>query len=71
MIQQDANTDSYAVAQVLPTRERARTLAVDSSTGDVYLVTDFKGVDLAQPAGIGTMKTVSVSGSFQVIDINR
>ncbi len=71
VIQQDANTDSYAVAQVLPTRERARTLAVDSSTGDVYLVTDFKGVDLAQPAGIGTMKTVPVSGSFQVIDINR
>ncbi len=71
VIQQDANTDSYAVSQVLPTRERARTLAVDPSTGDVYLVTDFNGVDLAQPAGIGTMKTVPVSGSFQVIDINR
>ncbi len=71
VIQQDANTDSYAVSQVLPTRERARTLAVDSSSGDVYLVTDFNGVDLAGPGGIGNMKTAPLSGSFQVIDINR
>lgn len=71
VIQQDANTDTYAVTQVLPTRERARTLAVDSSSGNVYLVTDYKGVDLASPAGIGTMKTTPVSGSFQVISINR
>jgi hypothetical protein len=71
VIQQDANTDSYAVTQVLPTRERARTMAVDSSSGDVYLVTDFNGVDLARPAGIGTMKTAPLSGSFQVIDVNR
>jgi DNA-binding beta-propeller fold protein YncE len=71
VIQQNSNTDSYAVTQVLPTRERARTLAVDSSSGDVYLVTDYKGVDLDTPAGIGTMKTTPVSGSFQVIDINR
>ena len=71
VIQQDANTDSYAVTQVLPTKERARALAVDSSSGDVYLVTDFNGVDLARPAGIGTMKTTSVSGSFQVVAINR
>jgi len=71
VIQQDGNTDSYAVTQVLPTRERARTLAVDSSSGDVYLVTDYNGVDLATHAGIGTMKTIPVSGSFQVIDISR
>jgi DNA-binding beta-propeller fold protein YncE len=71
VIQQNSNTDSYAVTQVLPTRERARTLAVDSSSGDVYLVTDYNGVDLAAPAGIGTMKTTPVGGSFQVIDINR
>jgi len=71
VIQQDSNTDSYAVIQVLPTRERARTLAVDSSSGNVYLVTDYKGVDLAAPGGIGSMKTNPVGGSFQVIDINR
>ena len=71
VIQQNANIDTYAVAQVLPTRERARTMAVDPSTGDVYLVTDFHGVDLAKLGGIGTMKTNPVSGSFQVIDINR
>ena len=71
VIQQDANTDSYAVTQVLPTKERARTLAVDPSSGDVYLVTDFNGVDLSRSAGIGTMKTTPLSGSFQVVAINR
>ena len=71
VISQDANTDSYAVVQVLPTRERARTLAVNSSTGDVYLVTDFRGVDLTRPGGIGTMQTIPVNGSFQILDIGR
>jgi YVTN family beta-propeller protein len=71
VISQDANTDSYSVVQVLPTRERARTLAVNSSNGDVYLVTDFVGVDLSKAGGIGTMKTVPVNGSFQVLDIGR
>jgi DNA-binding beta-propeller fold protein YncE len=71
VVRQDATTDTYAVTQVLPTRERARTLAVDSSTGDVYLVTDFHGVDLTTPGTIGSMKAAPINGSFQVLDIGH
>jgi hypothetical protein len=70
VIRQDV-ADSYAVVQVLPTRQRARTLAVNSSTGEVYLVTDYLGVSLAQPGGIGTLQTVPVNGSFQVLVIGN
>jgi YVTN family beta-propeller protein len=68
IIRQDV-TDSYAVIQNLPTRQRARTLAVNQSTGEVYVVTDLIGVNLSQPGGIGTLKTASVNGSFQVLVI--
>jgi DNA-binding beta-propeller fold protein YncE len=67
IIQQDANTDSYAVIQNLPTMERARTLAVDPSTGTVYLVTDLHGVDLTKAGGIGTLHFDPIQGSFQVL----
>ncbi len=70
VIRQDV-ADSYAVVQVLPTRKRARTLAVNSATGEVYLVTDYVGVDLAESGGIGTLKTVPVDGSFQVLVIGN
>jgi hypothetical protein len=42
---------------------------VNRSTGEVYLVTDIVGVNLAQPAGIGTLQSVPVKGSFQVLVI--
>ncbi len=71
IIRQDATTDSYAVIQNLPTKERARTLAVDPSSGDVYLVTDFRGVDLTKPGGIGTLKTIPIQGSFQILVVGR
>ena len=71
IIRQDATIDSYAVIQNLPTLERARTLAVDPSTGDAYLVTEFRGADLTRPGGIGTMKMVPVAGSFQVLVIGH
>ena len=71
IISEDANTDSYAVIQNLPTREGARTIAVDPSTGAVYLVTDFHGVDLTHPGSIGTLKTVPVKDSFQVIVVGH
>jgi DNA-binding beta-propeller fold protein YncE len=71
IIRQDQTTDSYAVVQNLPTEERARTLAVDPSSGDVYLVTDFQGADLTTPHGIGTMKMVQVPGSFQVLVVGH
>ena len=71
IVQQDANTDSYAVIQNLPTMERARTLAVDSSSGEVYLVTDLHGVDLTKMGGIGTLRFDPVPGSFQVLVIGH
>jgi hypothetical protein len=66
-------TDDYAVIQNLPTMERARTLAVDPSTGQVYLVTDLHGVNLrSTPAnGIGSLKLDAVDGSFQVLVVGN
>jgi len=70
VIRQDV-TDTYAVIQDLPTRQRARTLAVNHSTGEVYLVTDLMSVNLAKPGGIGTLQAVHVNGSFQVLVIGN
>jgi DNA-binding beta-propeller fold protein YncE len=70
IIHQDV-TDTYAVIQNLPTRRRARTLAVNPATGEVYLVTDLLGVNLAQPGSIGTLQTAPVKGSFQVLVIGN
>ncbi len=64
-------TDTYAVVQTLATRQRARTLAVDPGTGEVYLVTDLVAVDLSKPGGIGTLKTIPAAGSFQVLVIGN
>jgi DNA-binding beta-propeller fold protein YncE len=71
IIRQDATIDSYEVIQNLPTLERARTLAVDSSSGDVYLVTDFHGADLTHQGGIGDLRIVPVAGSFQVLVVGH
>jgi DNA-binding beta-propeller fold protein YncE len=70
IIHQDV-TDTYAVIQNLSTRQRARTLAVDPSTGQVFLVTDLLGVDLAQPGKIGSLKPAPASGSFQVLVVSN
>jgi DNA-binding beta-propeller fold protein YncE len=66
-------TDSYAVIQNLPTMEHARTMAVDPSTGELYLVTSLYGVKLDHPpaSGIGTLKVDAVDGSFQVLIIGN
>ena len=64
-------SDSYAVIQNLPTRQRARTLAVNQDTGQVYLVTDVLGMDLSHPGGIGTLQTDPVNGSFQVLVVGH
>jgi DNA-binding beta-propeller fold protein YncE len=66
IIRQDV-TDTYAVIQNLATRQRAGTLAVDPSTGQVFLVTDLLGVNLSRPGTIGSLKPTSASGSFQVL----
>ena len=70
VIRQDV-TDTYAEIQNLPTRQRARTLAFNRDTGEIYLVTDYLGVNAAAPGGIGTLKTVPVAGSFQVLVIGH
>ena len=70
IIQQDV-TDTYSVIQTLPTRQRARTLAVNPDTGQVYLVTDLLGVDLTQSAGSGPVRTDPVNGSFQVLVVSN
>jgi DNA-binding beta-propeller fold protein YncE len=66
-------TDSYAVIQNLPTMERARTMALDPSTGQVYLVTDLHGASLTStPAnGIGKLRLDPVAGSFQVLVVGN
>jgi DNA-binding beta-propeller fold protein YncE len=64
-------TDTYSVIQNLPTRQRARTLAVNPDTGQVYLVTDLLGMNLAQSGGIGTLQTNPVNGSFQVLVVGN
>jgi DNA-binding beta-propeller fold protein YncE len=71
IVQQDATTDSFNVIQNLPTMERARTVAVDSSTGQVYLVTDLHGVDLTRMGGIGTLRFDPIPGSFQVLVVGH
>lgn len=64
-------TDTYTVVQNLPTLHRARTLAVNASNGDLYVVTTLYGADIAHtPAnGIGQLKVNPVEGSFQVLVI--
>ena len=57
--------------QNLPTRQRARTLAVNPASGEVYLVTDLLGVNLAESGGIGTLRTAPVNGSFQVLVVGN
>jgi hypothetical protein len=69
-------SDSYAVIQTLPTKQRARTLAVNSSSGEVYLVTNLMGFDLNQkgtpvPGDVPVVKASAVKGSFQVLVIGN
>lgn len=66
-------TDSYGVIQNLPTMQHARTMAVDPSSGTVYVVTTLYGADLrhAPTNGIGTLRLNPVDGSFQVLVIGN
>jgi DNA-binding beta-propeller fold protein YncE len=66
-------TDSYSVIQNLPTLQQARTMAIDPTTGLVYLVTTLYGAKLDHPPvnGIGTLKLSPVDGSFQVLVIGN
>ncbi len=72
VIRQDVN-DTYAVVQNLATMQQARTMAIDSSTGEVYLVTTLYGANLRNPPaqGIGTLKVNAMDGTFQVLVIGN
>ncbi len=71
VVRRDSATDTYAIVQNLPTRERAYVMAVDAENGEVYLVTDIVGVKLNQPGGLGALRTTPVNGSFQVIEVGN
>jgi DNA-binding beta-propeller fold protein YncE len=74
-------SDSYAVIQDLPTQARARTLAVNPDSGEVYLVTNIQGFDLSKNGAVsGTsgsghtlpaVQTTAVKGSFQVLVVGN
>jgi YVTN family beta-propeller protein len=64
-------TDSYAVIQEVPTQARARTLAINPTSGDVYLVANVSGFDLTHKGGVGDLKTAPLKGSFQVLVIGK
>lgn len=76
IIRQTLN-DTYAVIQELPTRNRARTLAVNPSSGEVYLVTNILGYDLSKPGVGGSAHTLPavpaspVKGTFQVLVVGN
>lgn len=71
IIRQDV-TDSYSVVQTLPTRQNARTLAIDPSTGEVYLAAVMYGAALNNPpVNRSPIKIERVDGSFQVLVIGN
>ena len=73
IIRQDV-TDTYAVIQTLPTRQHARTLAIDPSTGAVYLTSVLYGAQMYTPFTNGSpapMKVAPVDSSFQVIVVGN
>ena len=74
IIRQDVPADSYNVVQTLPTRHQARTLAVNSSTGEVYLVSILETAKLDSPPprnGIGKLKVDPQDESFQVLVVDN
>ena len=73
IIRQDV-TDTYSVIQTLPTRQDARTLAVDPSNGNVYLTSVMYGAAMNTPMTNGTpapLKVSRVDSSFQVLVVGN
>jgi len=73
IIRQDV-TDTYSVIQTLPTRQHARTLAIDASTGNVYLTSVLYGADMTTPMTNGRpapLKVSRVDSSFQVLVVGN
>jgi DNA-binding beta-propeller fold protein YncE len=71
IIRQDV-TDTYAVIQTLPTRQNARTLAINPSNGEVYIASVIYGAVLNNPPINGApLKMDAVDSSFQVLVIGN
>ena len=71
IIRQDV-TDTYAVIQTLPTRQNARTLAINPSNGEVYLASVIYGAVLNNPPINGApLKINAVDSSFQVLVVGH
>jgi DNA-binding beta-propeller fold protein YncE len=71
IIRQDV-TDTYSVVQILPTRQNARTLAINPSNGEVYLASVIYGAELNNPPINGApLKMSAVDSSFQVLVIGN
>jgi len=66
-------TDTYSVIQNLPTKQQARTMALDPDTGDVFLVTVLYGAKVGPPPrnGIGTLSMTPIDSSFQVMVVGN
>jgi len=73
IIRQDV-TDMYSVIQTLPTRQHARTLAIDGSTGAIYLTSVLYGAQMNTPFTNGSpapLKVSPVDSSFQVLVVGN
>ncbi|HMG87961.1 MAG TPA: hypothetical protein VK574_19675 [Terracidiphilus sp.] len=71
IIRQDV-TDTYSVIQTLPTRQNARSLAIDPDNGEVYLATVIYGAELNRPPINGApLKMSAVDSSFQVLVVGN
>jgi DNA-binding beta-propeller fold protein YncE len=63
--------DSYSVIQTLPTKRGARTMALDASTGKIYLSTADFGPRPAATAQNPRPRPSRVPGSFEIIVVSR
>ncbi len=71
IIRQDV-TDTYSVIETLPTRQNARTLAIDTANGEVYLTTVIYGAVLNHPPINGApLKMSAIDSSFQVLVVGN
>jgi DNA-binding beta-propeller fold protein YncE len=71
IVRQDV-TDTYSVIQNLPTRQNARSLAIDRTNGEVYLATVMYGAELNRPPINGApLKISAVDSSFSVLVVGN
>ncbi len=67
----DASGNSYNIAQTLPTKPGARTMALDQDTGRIYLVTAEFGPRPAATEGNPRPRPAILPGSFTVLVVGR